>query len=92
MTAYGVCHTDAINSYWYIVDAISKHLAFKIAYPTEHDKQQSIAAGFSDVSSAGFACWGGAIVRLLIWIHKPSPRDCLHNGCSPGKFLCGRKK
>ena len=92
MTTYGISHTDTINSFWFVVDAINKHPAFKIAYPTDHDKQRSIAAGFLEVSSAGFDCCAGAIDGILIWIHKPSPRDCLHNGCSPGKFMCARKK
>ncbi len=29
---------------------------------------------------------------ILIWVHKPSPKDCVDAGCSSGKFLCGRKK
>jgi hypothetical protein len=92
MTTYGISHTDTIDSDWYVVDAINKHPAFVIGYPTDHDKQQSIAAEFSNVSSAGFGCCAGAIDGILLWIHKPSPRDCLNNGCSLGKFFCGRKK
>jgi hypothetical protein len=46
MTSYGIIHTDAINSCWYVVDAVNSHPNFKIAYPEEHDKQQSIAEGF----------------------------------------------
>ena len=92
MTTYGISHTDTINSYWFVVDAINRHPAFAIVYPTDHDKQQSIAAGFGEVSSAGFDCCAGAIDGILIWIHKPSPRDCLDTGCSSGKYFCGRKK
>jgi hypothetical protein len=69
MTTYGISHTDTINSFWFVVDAINKHPAFKIAYPTDHDKQRSIAAGFLEVSSAGFDCCTGAIDGILIWIH-----------------------
>ncbi len=92
MTTFGISHTDTINSHLYVVDAINKHPAFAIAYPTDHDKQRSIAAGFSEVSNAGFDCCAGAIDGILLWIHKPSPRDCLNTGCSWGKFFCGRKK
>ncbi len=74
------------------MDAINKHPAFVIGYPTDHDKQRSIATEFSKGSSAGFGCCAGAIDDILIWIHKPSPRDCLNNGYSSGKFFCGRKK
>ncbi len=34
----------------------------------------------------------GAIDGILIWVHKPSPKDCVDAGCSSGKFFCGRKK
>ena len=92
MTTFGIRRTETINSYWYVVDAINQHPRFEIAYPDDHKKQQSIAAGFAEVSSAGFWCCSGAIDGILMWIHKPSEADCSNIGCSPGKFLCGRKK
>jgi len=92
MTTYGISHTDAINSCWYVVDAVNSHPNFKIAYPEEHDKQRSIAEGFRQVSGANFACCAGAIDGILIWVHRPRERDCIESGCSAGKFFCGRKK
>jgi hypothetical protein len=92
MTTYGIGHTDRINSCWYVVDAINRHPRFNFAYPDNHNKQQSIAKGFYKASSAGFRCCAGAIDGILIWVHKPSPKDCVDAGCSSGKFLCGRKK
>jgi hypothetical protein len=92
MTPYGISHTDTTNSFWFVVDAIDEHPAFAIVYPTTHNNQCSIAAGFSDVASAGFACCSGAVDGILIWIHKPSPRECLDSGCSLGKSFCGRTK
>jgi hypothetical protein len=92
MTTYGISHTDTINSYWYVVDAINQNPRFAIAYPDNHEKQRSIAAGFAEASSAGFQCCSGAIDGLLIWIHKPSEKDCSNIGCSKGKFSCARKK
>lgn len=92
MTTYGISHTDTINSYWYAVDAVNKHPRFAILYPDDHDKQRAIAAGFSEVSSAGFGCCSGAIDGILIWTHKPSAKDCINVGCSPGEFHCSRKK
>ena len=86
MTTYGLGHTDTINSYWYVVDAINKHAGFNIMYPDNHDKQRSIAQAFYEVSSAG------AVDGILIWIHKPSENNCTNAGCSSGKFFCGRKK
>ena len=91
-STFGISCAETINSYWYVVDAINQHPRFEIAYPDDHKKQQSIAAGFAEVSSAGFWCCSGAIDGILMWIHKPSEADCSNIGCSPGKFLCGRKK
>lgn len=92
MTTYGVGHTDAINSCWYVVDAINSHPSFTIAYPDDHNIQRSIAEGFRQVSSANFECCAGAIDGILIWIHRPSERDCKTSGCASGKFHCARKK
>jgi hypothetical protein len=92
MTTYCIGHTDTINSIWYVVDAINRHPRFKIVYPDNHDQQRSIAEGFAAVSAAGFKCCAGAIDGILIWIHKPSPKECESSGCDAGKFMCGRKK
>jgi hypothetical protein len=92
MTTYGIGHTDTMNSFWYVVDAINRHPRFEISYPGDHAKQLSIARGFANVSAAGFQCCAGAIDGILIWIHKPSPKECEVAGCGAGKFLCGRKK
>jgi hypothetical protein len=92
MTTYGISHTDAIKSCWYVVDAVNSHPNFKIVYPEKHDKQQSIAKGFGQVSGANFSCCAGAIDGILIWVHRPRERDRVESGCSAGKFFCGRKK
>jgi DDE superfamily endonuclease len=92
MTTYGIGHTDTINSCWYVVDAINRHPSFTIQYPDDHNTQLSIARGFAEGSSAGFQCCAGAIDGILIWIHKPSKKDCLEVGCDSGKFMCARKK
>jgi hypothetical protein len=92
MTTYGIGHTDTMNSCWYVVDAINKHPRFAIKYPDDHNVQRRIADGFHKVSGANFQCCAGAIVGILICIHKPSDKDCNEAGCSPGKFRCGRKK
>jgi hypothetical protein len=47
MTTYGIGHTNAINSCWYVVDAINKHPAFAITYPDDHDAQHCLADGFA---------------------------------------------
>ena len=55
-------------------------------YPTRHEEQSEIAAGFQAVSEAGFACCAGAIDGILIWITKPSENDCKSVSCSSGNF------
>jgi hypothetical protein len=92
MTTYGIGHSDTVQSYKYVVDAINSHPKFNIEYPKDHDDQRQIARGFHNVSSAGFRCCAGAIDGILIWIHKPSKKDCMDVGCSDGKFMCSRKK
>ncbi len=68
-------------------------LNFCMSFPEDHDKEQSLAQGlFANVSTADFGCCAGAIDGILIWIHKPSLKDCKDAGCSQGKFFCGRKK
>jgi hypothetical protein len=74
------------------VDAINRYPRFNIAYPDNHNRQRYIAEGLYKASSAGFRCCAGAIDGILIWVHKPSPKDCVDAGCSSDKFLCGRKK
>jgi hypothetical protein len=92
MTTYSIGHTDTIKSVWYVVGAVNRHPRFNIVYPDNHDKQRSIARGFQNVSSAGINCCAGAVDGILIWTHKPSPKDCMEARCGPVKFLCGRKK
>ena len=91
MTTFGISHTDALDSCWYVVDAVNTHPSFSIVYPDNHDVQRLIARGFSQVSAANFGCCAGAIDGILIWIHKPSAKDCIKAGCDTGKFFCGRK-
>jgi hypothetical protein len=74
------------------VDAINKNPGFAITYPDDHNVQQCLADGFREVSDADFQCCAGAIGGILIWIHKPSNKDCKDSGCSSGKFICGQKK
>ena len=91
MITFGIGHTDASNSIWFVVDAISDHPDFSMHFPTDHEEQHAVAAGFERVSAAGFNCCVGAIDGILIWIHRPSENDCENSKVSSGKFFCGRK-
>jgi hypothetical protein len=91
MTTYQLGYTDTVNSIWYVVEAINTHQDFNISYPSNHDEQRAVAQGFQEVSVADFDCCAGAIDGILIWIRKPSEKECKTVGCSSGKFFCGRK-
>jgi hypothetical protein len=91
MTTYGISHTDTLLSVWYVVDAVNNHPSLQIVYPADHEEQRSIARGFLRVSAANFGCCAGAIDGILIWIHQPSPADCIEAGCDTRKFFCARK-
>ncbi len=91
MSTYGISQTDTVKSFWFVVLAINRNPNFNIEYPSDHEEQKRIAQGFHAVSSAGFKSCAGAIDGLLVWIHKPAPKDCIDSGCSSGKFMCARK-
>jgi len=91
MTTFGISHSEVFSSLWFVVEAVNNLEDFEIIYPADHIKQRQIADGFLEASAAGFECCAGAIDGILIWIHKPSDKDCALSGCDPGKFFCGRK-
>ena len=88
---YGLSITEAQDSIWYVVDAISMCLSFKMVYPDDSVTQQSIADGFKARSDAAFDCCAGAIDGILIWIHKPTRSECKEVKVDEGKFFCGRE-
>jgi DDE superfamily endonuclease len=91
MSTYQIGHTEFFKSIWSVVKAINDFDGFRFSYPTSHEKQHEIAAGFEKVSGAGFNCCSGAIYGILIWITKPSTEQCERVGCSDAKFFCARK-
>ncbi len=88
---YGVGTTDATNSVWYVVEAINRHPLFAINYPSDHEIQREIASQFEEKSQAEFKCCAGAVDGVLIWIHRPTDKDCKLSTCDSGKFFCSRK-
>ena len=87
----GISISEVYESVWEVVDALNKLPEFSISYPSCHLKQQEIAHGFEKKSVAGFDCCAGAIDGILIWIHKPTMKQCKEASCDAGKFFCGRK-
>jgi hypothetical protein len=47
MTNYGISHSEALDSVWYVVDAVNRTKGFDISYPESADEQQKIASGFA---------------------------------------------
>jgi hypothetical protein len=91
MTTFGISHTEAMDSCWYVVDAINKIDALQFSYPNNHDDQRAIAAAFKDVSAAEFECCAGAIDGILVWIHKPTQKDCNIPVCLVNFFVEGKR-
>jgi hypothetical protein len=91
MTTFGIGHTDTMESFWYVVDAINEHPDFDISFPTNHDEQHAVAAEFKNISDAGFDCCVGAIDGILIWIHRPSESECDDAGVNSGIFFVWSK-
>jgi len=88
---FGISHTEALDSWKYVANAIHGCPNFDIEYPASQDEQQRIAAQFRSVSQADISVCAGAIDGILIWIERPSVVDSAGAQVDPLKFLCGRK-
>jgi len=89
---HGISHTAVYQSVWQIVDAVNKcNEKLGIQHPTDHDEQRKIAQGFKRRSRTGFDICDGAIDCMLVWIDKPTVRECDKSEVGPRKFFCGRK-
>lgn len=89
---FGISLSQIYASVWTVVRAINACSTLKIQFPDDHASQQQLADGFRERSDAGFGCCVAAIDGMLIWIERPSLRDCQSANCGPKKFMCGRKK
>ncbi|GFH55587.1 hypothetical protein CTEN210_17841 [Chaetoceros tenuissimus] len=89
--SYGVSHSSVFDTVDAVVDAINSHDRFKIMFPTDHDEQRRIAAEFKTKSRVGFSNCCGAIDGMLVWIHKPSKKECEEAKVDERKWFCSRK-
>ena len=80
---------DSINL---VIEAVTKCKMLEIKCPTSHENQKRIAKGFQEKSKAGFSKCVGAIDGMLLWITKPSEKECSKVGVGSKQFFCGRKK
>lgn len=91
MVKYGISHTEAIESAWFVVEALNRHRKFFIQYPSDHEEQHRMAAAWKAKSGVGFDNCAGAIDGLLVWIHQPTEIDAQKSGLGRKKFFCARK-
>ena len=91
MSQFGLSETAVYNSISMVTDAVNHCQQFELQYPEDEAKQLEIARGFERKSRAGFSCCAGAIDGLLIWIHKPSKKQCEITRQGQKKYFCGRK-
>lgn len=88
---HGISHSEVFVSVWQVVDAVNRCTQLAFGFPACHEEQKKIALGFKERSEVGIDCCVGATDGLLIWIEKPSKRDCDVARCGEKKFFCGRK-
>ena len=88
---YGVSYREVFYSVDYVTDAINQCPLLAISFPTNHTSQQELAKDFQTVSKAGFSGCCGCLDGILIWMHRPSAKECedIRVGCS--QFFCARK-
>ena len=89
--SHGISHSEVFTSVWKVVDAVNRSKQLNFKYPTDHQEQQGIAAGFARKSKAGFKCCAGAIDCMLVWLERPSEKSCAVAQVGAQKFFCGRK-
>ena len=92
ITTFGVSRTVIHYSVDYVINAVCNCKALAIKFPSSHAQQLSIARGFQRKSTAGFNCCVGAVDGMLVWISKPTEKECKQVGVGSGRFFCGRKK
>lgn len=89
---FGISHSSVFKSIDFVIDAVNECAVLKIEFPSDHEKQREIAAGFRKKSpNARIGRCVGCIDGLIIWTHKPSLAECDEIGVGQSKFFCGRK-
>ena len=89
---HGISHIEVFRCVSLVIDAVNQCPQLGFSYPEDHNKQLKIAAGFRDRSRQGFDICCGAIDGMLLWIERPTLKDCQQAKCGTKKFFCGRKK
>ena len=77
--------TDFYLSIWAVVEATNQCPSLKFKFPTTISECQAISSEFSVRRKAGFNNCIGCIDGLLIWMEKPSKKECEQIGADTGK-------
>ncbi len=92
ITSFGVSKAVVHAAVDHVIRAVCMSKSLKIAFPREHQERLRIAKEFEVIFDAKFRSCVGAIDGMLVWISKPSEKECRRIGVGSGKFYCGRKK
>ena len=74
-----------------VIDAINNTDSLTIQFPTDHQEQLKIAQDFQQKSTPGFAVCVGALDGMLVWMEKPTDKECELSKVNSKKFHCARK-
>ena len=88
---FGMSYSEIFRSIDFVLDAINQTESLQIKFPTDHEKQKSIAREYQSKSEVGFDNCVGCVDGMLVWIHMPSKKECNEIGVGQTKFICGRK-
>ena len=88
---FGISPSSVYESVNFVIEAINRTPEFNIDFPADHEEQGRIALEFKKNSVAGIDCCTGCADGLLIWMSKPTLKDCKTCGIGCTKFHCSRK-
>ena len=88
---FGMSYCEIFRSVDFVLDAINETESLQIKFPTDHEKQKSIAREFQAKSDVAFDNCVGCVDGMLVWIHMPSKKECDDIKVGQTKFICGRK-
>ena len=91
MLIFGVSKCEVHHSVDYVTDAILETSALDICFPTDHSEQLAVAERFKNKSDVGFDKCVGCVDGMLIWILKPSDKECKKAKVGSKTFYCARK-
>ena len=90
-TTYGISVRKAYQSLGLVIDAINQTDELTIKFPSDHQEQLKIAQDFQQKSTPGFAVCVGALDDMLVWMEKPTDKECEMSKVNSKKFHCARK-